>query len=347
MYKINMKPLRLGLMLAASLLLFQGCDDDDDFTPVESPVTSNAENVMKDIWATSPISDDMSARTTLYETVQGYADNTPANMFLKYLETDDKTAAALEKYEDAYICYKKAFDKVLEEVKSTTVDDGTAAIWMLYNMGYVIKTPTVTFSVDIYHRHAAELEPYLDFACFTHNHSDHYTTSLMEAMYDTGKPVISNFYEPVAGYEYCSITAKDYTVDGIKIHSFITDHNNATLQNFVTVFQFDCGQDTGNLNIVHTGDTNYKPEQFDIEGNPDIFIPRYAVDDLTENNIIGAVTQPKYVLLSHILELGHDGVANSRWSLAMGLARAAAINCDKTYMPFWGDKMTWDGNVLK
>ena len=53
--------------------------------------------------------------------------------------------------------YRKAFDKVCREVKSTKVSEGTIVLWNLYNMGYVVKTPTQTFGIDLFHKHIGEI----------------------------------------------------------------------------------------------------------------------------------------------------------------------------------------------
>lgn len=340
---IMTKYLQILFLLLCPLTLMS-CNDDDG-SQRQQPAKSNAATIMRKLWVTSPIN-DVAARMALYDSIQAYADGCSAAVFKQYLTTDNITAAAIDAALPAMACYNEAFEKVKREVQTAQVAEGSALIWLLYNMGYVVKTPTATFAVDLYHRRAAELEPLLDFACFTHEHQDHYSRALMEAMTRQGKPVLSNFYSPTGGYEYCSRLAKDYEIKGIKVHSFLTDHNN-NLKNFVSVFQFDCGTAGGGLNIAHSGDSNFQPSQFRFNATPDVYILRYAVNALTENNIVGGVVSPKYVLLSHVLELSHDGVANSRWTLRMGLERAAAIDCQQTYMPFWGDRMTWDGNSLK
>ena len=136
----------------------------------------------------------------------------------------------------------------------------------------------------------------------------------------------------------------------ILIRTSITDHNNSGLSNFVTVFCIDCGEDSGNLTLMHTGDSNYKPTQYtNIFNRVNILIPRYAPNALTENNIIGTgsgQTMPDYVLLSHILELTHVSEEESRWSLKLALARASQINCERTYVPMWGEKMVWENGTL-
>ena len=143
---------------------------------------------------------------------------------------------------------------------------------------------------------------------------------------------------------------KDYEIGKFKIKTCITDHNNSGLSNFVTVFSIDCGEDTGNFVFMHVGDSNYKPEQYtNLASHVNVLIPRYAPNALTENNILGSgagQVEPDYVLLSHILELAHAGVDESRWSLELALERASKINCEQTYVPMWGEKMVWKNNKL-
>lgn len=69
--------------------------------------------------------------------------------------------------------------------------------------------------------------------------------------------------------------------------------------------------------------------------------------NFTENNVIGKVFTPKYVLLSHILELSHTDPDSSRLTLKQGLTRASLLDCDNSYMPFWGEKLIWKDGALK
>ena len=211
------------------------------------------------------------------------------------------------------------------------------------------QTPSGCFAIDISHRWAKELAPYIDFLCVTHKHSDHYNTDLIQAMFDLGKPVLSNYLKDTT-YPYTAKGDKDYEIGKFKLRTCITDHNNSGLSNFVTIFQIDCGDDTGNFVFMHVGDSNFKPEQYtNIAPHVNVLIPRYAPNALTENNILGTgagQVQPDYVLLSPILELAHAGVDASRWSLDMALERASKINCDQTYVPMWGEKMVWKNGKL-
>jgi hypothetical protein len=335
----------LLLLLATSF--FVGCsgdDDDPDPKPKPEPTENEAKAVMKNLWSTSSL-DVNTKRLEAFDAIQGYADICPDSYFNNYLKSLDAAAANMEKYDPILTCYRASFDKILEDVKSTQVENGTTAIWLLYNMGYIVKISKGCFGIDICHRYAKELEPYLDFLCVTHNHSDHYNTELINRMLDHSKPVISNYLKSGEGYQYTTTSTSVFKIGSFTVTTNINDHN-TTLKNFVTTFQIDCGSDGGNLVLMHVGDSNYTPAQYNVVKPVNVFIARYAPNVLGENNVIGSKVTPDYVLLSHILELAHAGVDESRWSIQMGLERASDINCKNTILPFWGEKLIWKNGKL-
>jgi len=319
------------------------CDGTD---PDPDPVVkeNEAKKVMTQLWSTSSLNFEIK-REDAFNKIQGFADKCSADYFKTYLKSTDVQCENLEKYDVTLFAYRAAFDKVLEEVKTTEVKHGTTVIWMLYNMGYVIKTPTSCFGVDINHRWAVKLAPYLDFMCITHSHSDHYDTPLINEMFSRNKPVLSNYLRKGQNYQYTTTNSATFKIGTVGIFTNMNDHN-STLKNFVTTYQFNCGEEGGNLVIMHIGDSNFTPSQYNIKEPVDIFIPRYAPNALAENNIIGKVVKPKYVLLSHILELAHEGVEESRWSIQLGLERASKIDCENSILPFWGEKLVWENRIL-
>ena len=333
---------------------FVACDDDDSNsteTGHEGILTQLAEEVdatAEQLWSSSPLIVN-AGRTTTLTKIQGYADQCKDDYFVSYLNGFDQASTSMEKCDPIIYFYRSAFDRVMDGIKNSKVENGTAAIWLLYNMGYVVKTPSGCFAIDISYRWAKELAPYIDFLCVTHKHSDHYNNELIQAMFDLGKPVLSNYLKDTT-YPYTAKGDKDYEIGKFKIKTCITDHNNSGLSNFVTVFSIDCGEDTGNFVFMHVGDSNYKPEQYtNLASHVNVLIPRYAPNALTENNILGSgagQVEPDYVLLSHILELAHAGVDESRWSLDMALERASKINCEQTYVPMWGENLVWKNNKL-
>ncbi len=333
------------LLLPAALLLFcASCEKQGNRGQDEPrPKRSEAIAVMESLWKTSPADADLTSRKALFATIQGFADALSASTFKSFLTAEEWLAGSLVKSEDILCCYDAAFGRVLEGVKNEKPSGGEVHIYLLYNMGYVVKTPSGCFGVDIFHRRAAELEPYLDFICITHIHQDHKSEALIEAMMSAGKPVVQNFLD-TPGYGYTSKTAKDYVIGGFKIHSFITSHNNDAQKNVpVTVFRIDCGGFT----LMHSGDSNFTASQYGAVSEVDVYIPRYAPNELTENNVIGKVLMPEHVLLSHILELSHTDPDSSRWTLQQGLARASLLDCANSYIPFWGERLIWKNGMLK
>ena len=330
------------------------CSDDDNndkktgYEGILTELTAKVDATTQQLWGTSP-SIVNTERADALSTIQGYADKCLDDYFISFLNGIDQASMSMEKSEPILYYYRSAFDRVMDGIKNSKVENGTAEIWLLYNMGYIVKTPSGCFAIDISHRWAKELAPYIDFLCVTHKHSDHYNTDLIQAMFDLDKPVLSNYLKDTT-YPYTAKGDKDYEIGKFKIRTCITDHNNSGLSNFVTIFQIDCGDDTGNFVFMHVGDSNFKTEQYtNIAPHVNVLIPRYAPNALTENNILGTgagQVQPDYVLLSHILEMAHAGVDASRRSLDMALERASKINCDQTYVPMWGEKMVWKNGKL-
>ena len=119
---------------------------------------------------------------------QRETDLVSAGTYGKYRQDGNtRSLASLEKLE-------KSFEKVFREAREVKVED-KPAVWSVYNMGYVVKTREALFSIDLVHRRAPELAPYLDFELVTHNHADHFHPELYHAMDGAGKTVISNFLD--------------------------------------------------------------------------------------------------------------------------------------------------------
>lgn len=332
--------------IAALIIGLVSCNEKGEEPTPEPPQPNVAAETMAALWETSPLDADLTLRRELFATIQSYADACASSTFSSFLAADDRLAASLVRSEPVLTCYDAAFDRVLNGLRDGKPAAGEVHIWMLYNMGYVIQTPSGCFGVDIYHRRAAELVPYLDFYASTHVHQDHKSLPLIDAMLESGKPVVTNYLER-PGYAYTSETAKDYTIGNFALHTFITNHNNGSTNVPVTVFQIDCGADTDHFVLLHSGDSNFQPEQFDVTEEIDLYVLRYAPNELTENNVLGKLFTPKYALLSHILELSHADPSTSRWTLEQGLNRASKLDCAHSCMPFWGERLIWKNHKLE
>ena len=274
------------------------------------------------------------ARRSAMVEMQKYADDFTHTQFNEYL------AAAPGSDADRRIgshglmqFYNMALDKLLTEIPATKVKKGEVAIWQLYNMGYVVKTRTQCFGIDLYHKFAERLAPMIDFMLITHNHGDHYSKSLIAELESQGKAVYSNFLEN--GHKVT--TGDEFTVGNINIKVTTVDHN-TTLKNFVNTYEVNCYYGKGkDYTILFTGDAhNY--QQLNSTGSIDLFVPHLAVG----LNMAEAVKKinPREVLMSHILELGH-AITKWRWSYEYGINECEKLQRDGVYLPVWGEKMVF------
>ena len=138
---------------------------------------------------------------------------------------------------------------MLRSIKNVPPRRGETHLFLLYNMGYVVKTPSSTFGIDICHPRAAELADKLDFLLITHNHSDHYSQPLIEALKRNGIPIVSNFIDTL----HYSPGGRTFTFGEISVKTKCCDHNKR-LEKFVLTYEIDCGESAGNAIILYSGD---------------------------------------------------------------------------------------------
>lgn len=190
-----------------------------------------------------------------------------------------------------------AAEKVLNEIQKTTVEPGHIAAWHLYNMGYIFKTATGCFGIDVNHRLSYIFADVLDFLLVTHNHGDHRSMVLFQEMKKRGKKVVTNFFaadgymRPPATFQFGDIT--------VEVEE--NDHNN-TLKKFMAVYRITCGKEPNAPVIYHSGDA-CRTEQFHPSGPIDIWIvhPRVGLDTSVGADILS----PKQIWFSHLWEMGH------------------------------------------
>ena len=305
-----------------------------------------AVQTMNQFRKTSPLLLD-NQRLNFLNKFQTYSDSLENTTFKEYLASTGETPVQMENRIPILYFYREAFDKVLDEVKNSKVKKGNALVWMLYNMGFVVKTPSGCFGIDIDHRLAEQLEPYLDFLCITHNHGDHYNVGLMEAMTNHGKPVLSNFYKK--SVEYVSTAPARYKIVNFTIRTDLSDHlANPDFPDFVTMFRLDCGEDAGNFSLLHCGDSGFNPDHFkNVQGPVNMVVLRWGAP--RESNILGTgegQVKPGYAVLSHLIELRHRPYPHGQASITKTLEHLPGVKCENTILPFWGEKMRWENGRL-
>ena len=243
---------------------------------------------------------------------------------------DTRGLASLEKLE-------RGFEKIFREARETKVES-LPAIWSVYNMGYIVKTPGALFSIDLVHRRAPEFAPYLDFELVTHNHADHFHPELYQAMDGAGKTVISNFldnygvrnWKKDGGY---TRAVKTFKIKDVEIRTSLIDHNDYLID-FTTAFEIK----VGDFILYHTGDSGRgtEPKLGTVWGKPDLwlFFPGCGINP---GEAVRRV-QPKRVVFGHIWELGHK-----HGRLTTPMVRRAKEKADAYFSnvapALWGDRI--------
>ena len=298
-----------------------------------APTLGSAQSIeeLADVmWYKTSYKEISTERRAAMNEMQKYADSFTDTLFEEYLNTTVGTEKeqALEGW-GLMRFYNMALEKLLQEIPATKVKKGEVVMWQLYNMGYVIKTDKQCFGIDLYHKHVEKLAPLIDFMLITHRHADHYSKAMVEALEREDKAVYSNFLDN--GYKVK--TGDNFTVGNISIKVTTVDHN-ATLKNFVNTYEVNCYDAKGKDYVIFfTGDAhNY--EQLNPTGKINLFVPHLAVG----LNMPKAVEKinPKEVLMSHILELGH-AITKWRWSYEYGLNECEKLEREGIYLPVWGE----------
>lgn len=281
------------------------------------------------------------------EALQRELDAIPGDEFRKYR---GRGASITEEERDALYAkwpvlrrFDDAFLKVMRELEEVEPTD-RPAVWYVYNMGVIVKTPESLFSIDLCHRLAPLLADKLDFIIITHNHSDHFTEKLYQAMDSSHKTVFQNFRD---NYGAClhvkgglggfSRGECRYTIKDVTIRTYETNHNHL-LKGFVMPVEVQIGDYT----ILHVGDT-FNTGDLRPERTPDLFI-HHAWCWGTSNQTLDGVKafHPKCAVIAHHCELGHNRAnGGGGVPLARAYVRKAETEAAGTHAiaPFWGDRI--------
>lgn len=311
----------------------------------EKPTKEEYEKAVAEVLSeTSCVFSDMEGRIRNMSIIQRELNNFSSAAWREYNDLTNKKKIAAREMEGALYFYMRAMDKVLAEIDTTKVAHGQVVMWNLYNMGYIIKTPSHTFSIDLKHKHIDLFTKYLDFVMITHKHPDHGAIDEFEAFSAAGMTVYAGYMlsPKPKGLEWKfvkdgeTLTIDNITITGKRVDHYYKDDG----FKMVTAYEIDCGDDTGNTVIFHSGDgRNY--EQLEPEKPVDFFIFHTAVG-LKIQKAIDKI-QPKYAVFSHAWELGHSA-ERYRWTIDDLLTRATKIEGfpkERILLPCWGEKIIY------
>ena len=279
-----------------------------------------------------------------YDLRQKEIDDVVPDVFTQYYKSGlELKSAQLSEIECKYPAIgklEKAFSNVYDEVRQTVVKDlNKPAVWYLYNMGIIVKTPNRLFSIDLHHRRAEEFANLLDFACITHNHADHYTERFKVAM-DRGqhKCVINNFFDNYGVKKralggFTRAKSKVFDFGEVKVIAGLCDHNNY-LVDYTTTFEIHVGDFT----LFHSGDC-YSHDKFNLERKPDLWVlhPYCGMDPVKAST---KVVHPQKVVIAHLQEMSH-AKGRYRWTYRDGLNMRDCLSRSgiDSVVPLWGDRI--------
>ena len=201
--------------------------------------------------------------------------------------------------------YTFMIEKAIQEIKSENVTED-ATIWQIYNHGFVVKTQSKTFGFDLKDyfniKDFLDLADILDAFFISHEHGDHYSTSLINAMKTLDKPVIGPAEWSLVPIKMDS--GDTLTIAGLTVIAHYGLHS-------VPVRQFEVITPEG-LKFLHTGD-NQTSETLPAVEDIDVMLLNSWINESGATSWIEGVRiaiekmKPKVTLPGHMMELGHLG----------------------------------------
>lgn len=154
-------------------------------------------------------------------------------------------AAAFNYETEIYLAEARA--KFLDWLDKPAPADRTLEIFKVYNMGYCLRTRNHVILFDLRwdgtSQEAAKIASKADVIFLTHNHGDHYSDVMMNAMANAGKYMVLSADKVPA---YTDLTKKHVMtetfktpidLDGVKVQGFLGDQNGTPC--FVYAIDFD------------------------------------------------------------------------------------------------------------
>jgi hypothetical protein len=314
--------LSMFILLAAAMLVVQA-------------VATNAEldDTLARLRATPATPTPTPERRLLLKTIQDAADALTPAAYKVYM-TANATEADAAARDGALYLLETSTRAAMAEIHATRVTRGVV-IWHLYNMGYVVKTPQACFGIDLCFRDSRRLVPDLDFLLVTHEHRDHSTPELLDAMLAAKKPVVTRWYP---GSTVIS-KATELTFGTTRVKIDIGDHHReqAGQTDNMLMFQVTCGGPAAPFTLYHSGDGN-NAEKMHPDRPVDLFI--YHVSVGLNATAAAGIVRPRTIFVSHLLELGHSPTPPQawRWSLTYGLNAAKSLAPRDALVLTWGER---------
>ncbi len=293
-----------------------------------------------------PDGTNASARRARMSAIQTACDRLSAYEYRDYArswETNKPLADILEARHPVLGYLRDATAGVLDEIRNTRVREGLA-VWFIYNMGYVFKTPNTCFGIDLDGRGVELFASDLDFLLNTHEHGDHAHEPLFREMLAQNKPVVTRGYP--GSLLVSQSTNFVFGEAGARID--LGDHHREQphQRENMLMFEVDCGPSANHAVIYHSGDGN----------NIEKMRPVKPVDILILHTSVGLSVpdairymRPQMTFVSHVMELGHSPLPPHawRWSYDYAFDVIRDIPEREATILTWGERWLAPGTSLQ
>jgi len=199
--------------------------------------------------------------------------------------------------------------KAMQDIRNEIVNEG-ATVWQIYNHGFVVKTSSVCFGIDLYNYNhhsyfkSTELAPLLDAVFVTHEHHDHFSPVLITEMNRLGKPVVGPAEVNIIGLSEIMHAGEQKNIASLIVKAHFGLHSVPALQYEITTPE--------GIKILHTGDNQTSETIPEIPDVNILLLNAWVNESGNTSHIYGArkaieKVKPDVCLPGHILELGHLG----------------------------------------
>jgi L-ascorbate metabolism protein UlaG (beta-lactamase superfamily) len=282
-----------------------------------------------------------SERATLLAQVQAAADLLAPEDYTRYrLAWNDGTSTAGEMENAGVLGHlRRSADHAVAEFRGTRVLRGMA-LWLVYNMGCLVRTPNAAFGIDLSFHGAEKLVGDIDFLLTTHEHIDHFTPALLRAMIDARKPCFTRWF---AGSTILSAPTT-LQLGHVQVDVTIGDHQHRRPEACNNMLMFFI-RERGGATLLHTGD-NSNAAKLTENLRPDLFMFHMG-SGLAVAEAVRRV-DAKLSLPAHVSELEHSPHPPQAWRYPFSYARNTVDDFPDTTVPVlsWGERILAPGTEL-
>ncbi|MGA3288166.1 MAG: T9SS type A sorting domain-containing protein [Bacteroidota bacterium] len=240
--------------------------------------------------------------------------------------------------------YTSMMEKVKTEIQTQVVTG--ASIWLMYNDGYIVKTPEIVFAFDLiggysgWHTHLPlELIDQIKVLFISHNHSDHVDTAVIHRVIANGGFVVV----PAENSDIGNISMAgndELTLQGLHIKAYIGLHSAP-----VRMYEVTCPR---GLKVMHTGDNQTSETLPEVSNLDVLFLNAWVNEAGWEPASVGMCNSmiklnPKIMIPGHVQELAHNWIPGDPKYMGSRVSYQAIYQIQdpsvaaKTHAMIWGE----------